>query len=717
MLVEVAVAAGCVVVALLLWLWRPAARTPPAPAPQPQPSPQPDAQAQKTPAEAATAQSAGLGRGSVLLDPPPRTRTPSPPTSREPTPSLLSPPPLSASPPRLPGTQMQEQLALSAARLRTPSPRKQLDTSASEAQARQRSADRRARDDKRRAAQARELQEARRAGQELEVDERPPIESVAAEVRRINAIKAAVSAQVEKFTRRTRKRLDARPAPEQAAPEQSALVCPRVAADWVMPLTVGQRYVWSVHLRDQHGNATDATPAPLRATATDVSTGEVARASAHEALAAPQLDLPPAADQRLAFVRALGADASEPGLLVLRPWAPGPLDLLVQVGDRGTVGGRAVRLQVQPEAAEETVSPTTAVELPSAELCAEHYGPEALLWARDQPVVGALDLAFMIDVTGSMDAYLESCKKHMIDVVRRIAATPLLAQACERGRVRVGVVAYRDHEPQDLTFVTETRALTSDHASIVQYLETLRATGGGDYPEAVTDALRAVAQLEWQPHAAKMVVWLGDAPPHALGSSDDLDYLDGFARGDPSGTNWALEAHRCFLAGLQILAVGCENLRPTTEHVFRAVAATTGGLFLRLTDAQADTVLPDMVVAQACVAVDRQLTASRLAMCIVEQAALLQPLASVEHRIDALSASVRDGWFVAHLAPARNHGLRFAFRTLTRADAFAAVSAIARLARDTNASVASLDACSGLFALAHHLLLGEGGTDNDDDAD
>jgi hypothetical protein len=54
--------------------------------------------------------------------------------------------------------------------------------------------------------------------------------------------------------------------------------------------------------------------------------------------------------------------------------------------------------------------------------------------------------------------------------------------------LRFGIVAYRDHPPQDLSFVTMVNDLDNKEAAI-EFLNDLVAEGGGDYPEAVLDGL------------------------------------------------------------------------------------------------------------------------------------------------------------------------------------------------------------------------------------
>jgi hypothetical protein len=52
-------------------------------------------------------------------------------------------------------------------------------------------------------------------------------------------------------------------------------------------------------------------------------------------------------------------------------------------------------------------------------------------------------------------------------------------------------------------------------------LKSLKASGGGDGPEAQTAALAEALNMEWEENAAKMVVLITDSPPHGIGENGD----------------------------------------------------------------------------------------------------------------------------------------------------------------------------------------------------
>jgi hypothetical protein len=106
------------------------------------------------------------------------------------------------------------------------------------------------------------------------------------------------------------------------------------------------------------------------------------------------------------------------------------------------------------------------------------------------------------------------------------------------GELRVGLVAFRDHPPQDHTFVTRNFGFTSDIAVMRQNLRRLVAKGGGDGPEAQTAALSDALNMDWRNGAIKIVILITDAPPHGIGEDKD-----GFPQGspdrEPSGSAFA----------------------------------------------------------------------------------------------------------------------------------------------------------------------------------
>ena len=185
-----------------------------------------------------------------------------------------------------------------------------------------------------------------------------------------------------------------------------------------------------------------------------------------------------------------------------------------------------------------------------------------------------LDLAFAMDCTSSMGSYINSAKDNIRRIVEEIVA-------CEKSDVRLALVEYRDHPPEDSTFVTRTHDFTKSAKTMKGWLDRCSAEGGGDCPEAVADALHDVLKLSWREGATKICVCISDAPPHGLDSSGD-----GFPNGCPAGIDPMAVTHQLAEKGITIYMVGCEPSICPYKDFFMAVAYITGGQYVPLTKAQ-----------------------------------------------------------------------------------------------------------------------------------
>eukprot|EP01083_Nonionella_stella_P156357 506253_1 len=137
-----------------------------------------------------------------------------------------------------------------------------------------------------------------------------------------------------------------------------------------------------------------------------------------------------------------------------------------------------------------------------------------------------LDIVFVLDCTGSMSSYIQACK----DNINQISST-IHKETNNEYLIQFGLVLYRDIPPQDLTFITKRIDFTPIPLQIQLKLNSVRATGGGDTPEALTSALYdCYKNLKWREHSIKVIVVITDAPPHGL----ETQVQDGFPDGDPN---------------------------------------------------------------------------------------------------------------------------------------------------------------------------------------
>ncbi|EMD39552.1 hypothetical protein CERSUDRAFT_111869 [Gelatoporia subvermispora B] len=191
-----------------------------------------------------------------------------------------------------------------------------------------------------------------------------------------------------------------------------------------------------------------------------------------------------------------------------------------------------------------------------------------------------LDLVFVQDCTGSQGSYISSATRNIEEICNHIYESGKL-QA--REDLRIGLVAYRDHPPQDHTYVTKNFGFSSDISEVHKNLSSLYASGGGDGPEAVTAALAEALNMDWRPNASKMVVLIADAPPHGIG-----EYGDGFDEGSPDGNDPLHVARAMASRGITLFFVACEPALSGYSYAtdfFQALTMITSGLMLPLTTA------------------------------------------------------------------------------------------------------------------------------------
>ena len=116
----------------------------------------------------------------------------------------------------------------------------------------------------------------------------------------------------------------------------------------------------------------------------------------------------------------------------------------------------------------------------------------------------SLDVAFLVDCTGSMSKYIDQTKENIEFVVNSIK------QEFEN-KVKIAFVGYRDHGDGDNRI--QSLGFTEDVHEFKQFVEGIEATGGDDCPEDVLGGLEAVINLTWT-CKNKVLIHVADAPQH-----------------------------------------------------------------------------------------------------------------------------------------------------------------------------------------------------------
>ena len=180
------------------------------------------------------------------------------------------------------------------------------------------------------------------------------------------------------------------------------------------------------------------------------------------------------------------------------------------------------------------------------------------------PQRAQLDLVFVVDATGSMDDEIFKLKATLRTIAQDVARLPAQPDLC------FALVSYRDKGD---AYLVRSHDFTNDLNAFQGVLNQLQAAGGGDYPEAMNEALvEAVHHLSWRgTGTTRMVFLLADAPPHL----------------DTSGPQYDDSMVAALGKGIKIFGVGASGLDKQGEYIQRQIAQYTGGKFVFLTYDQA----------------------------------------------------------------------------------------------------------------------------------
>ena len=167
-----------------------------------------------------------------------------------------------------------------------------------------------------------------------------------------------------------------------------------------------------------------------------------------------------------------------------------------------------------------------------------------------------LDLMFIMDLTGSMNIWLNEAKKNITNIIEEIT------QNNPGSKIRVSFIGYRDYETADETREYFIKEFTENISEINDYLKTLNCQGGGDLPEDVVGALKTALKMKWESDA-KYAILVCDAPCHGK-AYHELIY-DTFENGDPNGTSLEYVMEQFKLKNINFY---CLEIDSSTEKMF-----------------------------------------------------------------------------------------------------------------------------------------------------
>jgi hypothetical protein len=134
--------------------------------------------------------------------------------------------------------------------------------------------------------------------------------------------------------------------------------------------------------------------------------------------------------------------------------------------------------------------------------------------------------------------------------------------------IRIGIIAHGDYCDKGRTYVTKHLDLTDKAADICKFVETVKATGGGDLPECYELVLHEAQSLDWSKDAARAMVLIGDDVPHGPNAN-------------PKKLDWRKELAKLADMGIPVYGVQALNRRHATRF-YEELARKSGGFHISL---------------------------------------------------------------------------------------------------------------------------------------
>ena len=167
-----------------------------------------------------------------------------------------------------------------------------------------------------------------------------------------------------------------------------------------------------------------------------------------------------------------------------------------------------------------------------------------------------LDLMVIMDLTGSMNIWLNEVKENIKNIIEEIIENN------PGSKIRVSFVGYRDFIEPKAPRTYYSKEFTENINEINEYINSLNCAGGWDIPEDIVGALKHALNMKWESEA-KYAILVCDAPCHGKQYHDI--FYDKFEKGDPEGTTleYIMEQFR-----LKDITFYCLEIHRYTQKMF-----------------------------------------------------------------------------------------------------------------------------------------------------
>lgn len=178
--------------------------------------------------------------------------------------------------------------------------------------------------------------------------------------------------------------------------------------------------------------------------------------------------------------------------------------------------------------------------------------------------MSSIDICISFDTTGSMYPCIGEVKRNVGELINRLFL--------EIPNIRLSLIAHGDYEDERETYLMRQVDFTKEKKKLVKFIkEKATATCGFDHEESYEYVLHKAKDLSWDSDETRILIMIGDAPPHPKDKSKmKLD--------------WRKECKELYSDyGVNCIAVQCldRQYAPSTTF-YSQLAKLTKGYYLRL---------------------------------------------------------------------------------------------------------------------------------------
>jgi hypothetical protein len=175
----------------------------------------------------------------------------------------------------------------------------------------------------------------------------------------------------------------------------------------------------------------------------------------------------------------------------------------------------------------------------------------------------SIEICFIFDTTGSMFQCIDELKFKLSAIISQLLKDIPI--------IKISVIAMGDYADYNMFYTMHKLDFTNDQETLVQFIQSIRGTGGGDKEECYEMALLEAQTLKWSHSAneeddmyvSKCVVVIGDDVPHDKASYFGIDWKQEMAK--------LRDVTRAKIYSVQCLA------RPEADEFYQTLADETLG--------------------------------------------------------------------------------------------------------------------------------------------